>query len=230
MRDVTRIAIYYAPPAGTAFERFGASWLGWSAAQAVAVPHPPVPGLPVPVEDITATPRKYGFHGTLKPPFRLVADVGSAEVSAAAAGLAATIAPFEAPPLALRALGRFIALVPSVNCPRLADLAGRTVEALEPFRAPPDAAELARRRRTRLSPRQEANLLRWGYPYVMDEFRFHLTLTGALDREIRESVLAALDRPTRRFRSAPLPVREFCLFGEADDGYFRLLERHPLTG
>ena len=32
-----------------------------------------------------------------------------------------------------------------------------------------------------LTDRQEALLTQWGYPYVMEEFRFHITLTGALD-------------------------------------------------
>ena len=52
-----------------------------------------------------------------------------------------------------------------------------------PFARPPGAAELERRRKAGLSAAQEKMLLRWGYPYVLDEFRFHLTLTGRLQPE-----------------------------------------------
>lgn len=61
-----RFAIYYVPSKGHLAD-FGASWLGWDIVEARDVPQPDVPGL----RDITMKPRKYGFHGTLKPPFRL---------------------------------------------------------------------------------------------------------------------------------------------------------------
>jgi hypothetical protein len=94
-------------------------------------------------------------------------------------------APVTIPSLEVRRLGGFIAVVPTEPSAALADLAAATVAALDPFRAPPSEAELARRRKARLSDRQEALLMKWGYPYVMEEFRFHLTLTGRLDRRRR---------------------------------------------
>ena len=70
MPEYTRFAVYYAPEPG-AFADFTASWLGWDPVTASPRPYPQIPGLPRPVAEITDTPRKYGFHGTLKPPFRL---------------------------------------------------------------------------------------------------------------------------------------------------------------
>ena len=62
----TRYAIYYLPPAG-ALADFGARWLGWDVRRGAAAVQLDLPGL----RDATEAPRKYGFHGTLKPPFRL---------------------------------------------------------------------------------------------------------------------------------------------------------------
>ena len=59
-------------------------------------------------------------------------------------------------------------------------LADACVEQLDRFRAPPSDAELARRRRASLTPRQDAMLVRWGYPYVFDTWFFHMTLTRRL--------------------------------------------------
>lgn len=51
------------------------------------------------------------------------------------------------------------------------------------------AAGLARRRERPLSPQQEIYLARWGYPYVLEEFRFHWRANGhayGIGHEVRE--------------------------------------------
>src|SRR5438445_432365 len=45
---------------------------------------------------------------------------------------------------------------------------------------------------TGLSARQAELLARWGYPYVHDEFRFHMTLTGPIADDERPAFLASL--------------------------------------
>lgn len=226
MPDV-RYGIYYAPPQGSALARFGASWLGRDAEAGLVVPHPEVA---CDVARITATPRKYGFHGTLKPPFRLAEGQSEEALRAAIADLASGIAAFEAPPLELRRIGRFLAMVPSKPSQPLADLAGACVEGLDAFRAPPTPEETAKRQAAGLTPRQEHLLLRWGYPYVFDEFRFHLTLTGALDADEVATVADCLAPLTDPFRCDPMPVHEICLFQQIDGAPFRILHRYPLTG
>lgn len=230
MTSFRRYALFWAPPRGSVLARFGAGWLGWDAEVGELVAHPEVGALPASLAEITATPRRYGFHGTLKPPFRLVEGAGLPELDMAAAELAGRIAPFEAPPLEVAPIGAFVALVPSAPCPALDALAAACVRELDGFRAASDERELARRRAHRLTPRQEELLARWGYPYVLDQFRFHLTLTGALDRETGEAVCEALARLTAPLRAAPLPVSEFCIFGESETGHFRVIARHALTG
>lgn len=226
MDAYNRYSIFYAPGAGSDLARFGADWLGWDAETGHETAHPEIQG--VDVAAATSTPCKYGFHGTLKPPFRLARGTDRLGLEQAVAELAGKTPTFTMPVLELRRLGRFLALVPSAPSPALSSLAAACVQELDNFRAPADEAELTRRRKAGLTATQEVNLQRWGYPYVLDEFRFHLTLTGALsDPEEIETALGPLVAP---FTNDPMAVDQICLFGEATDGRFRILRRFPLTG
>jgi len=229
MEDYKRYAIYWAPEAGP-LARFAASWLGWDPETGAEVPHPEVPGLPAPVDALTATPRKYGFHGTLKAPFRLVEGATGAGLHAALAAFAARTAPVSLAGLHLARLGRFLALVPEGAAAPLARLAAAIVEEFEPFRAPLSPEDMLRRHADALPPRQRDLLGRYGYPYVMEEFRFHLTLTGPLEPQEAEAARAALEPVIAPLLPRPFPVRSICLFGEAGDGRFHALHRYALTG
>ncbi len=191
------------------------------------VTHPEISGLPV--SDITATPRKYGLHATIKPPFRLAEGRNEAELSDACATLCARLDPVTLQGLQITAMGRFLALCPMGDVHALNELAATCVETLDPFRAPATPDDLARRRANRLSDRQESNLLRWGYPYVMDQFRFHITLTGRLSVDDRDVVQSALTDYIAARLPAPIVISELALVGEADDGFFHLIHRYPLA-
>ena len=160
-----------------------AAWLGWDSVTGQSLAQPALDGLPRPVADMTAKPRKYGLHGTVKPPFRLADGTTEADLRSAVAETCARLSAVEVPALSVRRLGGFVAVVPTEPSPQLAAMAGPVVKELDAFRAPPTEAELAKRRKSGLTPRQEALLAKWGYPYVLDEFRFHITLTGKLGRE-----------------------------------------------
>lgn len=228
MTDYTRYAVYFAPPEGSTLARFGAGWLGWDAALGQAAPHPQC-GLDV--ASITATPRKYGFHGTLSAPLRLADGVALHQLEEAVGALAGSVAAFRAAPLMLKRIGAFLALVPSQRSEALNALHARCVEDLVAFRAQPGEAELAKRRANGLTPQQDALLLQWGYPYVLQEFRFHLTLSGRLDDATAQSTQAVLTELTAPFCATPFEVTEIALFAErAQDGQFEILHRHALSG
>lgn len=229
MNDYRRFAIYYAPDPG-AFADFGAAWLGWDAARGAEVAHPDVPGLPRGIAEITETPRKYGFHGTIKPPFRLADGTDAEGLHRAADALCARLAPVTLPGLGLHRLGGFLALTPLGDIGALGRLAGAVVTGLDRFRAPPTVAEIARRRPERLTARQRANLEAWGYPWVLDEFRFHMTLTGDLPGDGAAAVATALAPLITPLLPAPFRVDSLCLSGEAECGRFHLIHRYPLTG
>lgn len=229
MDGFTRYAIFYAPPPG-AFADFGAAWMGWDPRSGRRLAHPALPGLPVPVAEIVATPQKYGFHGTLKAPFRLADGFDVAELHNATEALASSLPPVLLDGLKLSRIGDFLALVPEGDTTVLALLAARVVEALDAFRAPPDAGELERRREAGLSPRQDALLHLWGYPYVMEEFRFHLTLSGRLPATVADQVEERLGPVLAKVLPRPFRIRDICLFGEGQDGRFHHLHRYALTG
>lgn len=220
----SRFAIYYLPPEG-ALADFGAAWLGWDAIRGREAVQPHVPGL----DDATMTPRKYGFHGTLKPPFRLAEGVTFDDLSTAVGAMARRTAPAEAEGLALTPLGRFLALTPVGDITGIARVAEVCVRALDAFRAPASEDELARRRKAGLNPAQEANLATWGYPYVMQEFRFHMTLTGRLPKAELEGWMSTL-RAHLPALPTPFPLDEVALVGQREDGRFELIQRYALTG
>jgi ribose 1,5-bisphosphokinase len=156
-----RYALYYAPAPGNVWAQFGADWLARADAR---LDHP----------------RRYGFHATLKAPFRLKPAASLAQLLDALEQFTRAQSVLRVPRLCVARLDDFLALVPPVHEPRLDALAAQCVKRFDRFRAPLNAAELDRRRREPLTQRQEALLARWGYPQVLDEFRFHLSLTGPL--------------------------------------------------
>ena len=222
-----RHAIYFAPPAGSPLAAFGAAWLGWDAATGAVPAHQHWPDLPHDRAALTEAPRRYGFHATLKPPFRLAPDTTPEALDAATAALARTHPSFTLT-LRVAALGPFLALLADAP-PELSALADACVTTLDRFRAPPAPEELARRQATGLDSVEAANLARWGYPYVLDRFLFHMTLTGPLPASERPALQSALADTLAPLLAAPVPVTEICRFSEAADGRFRLVRRFPLA-
>ena len=229
MTDFRRYAVYYAPRDG-AFAGAVAGWLGRDAVAGRAVAQPALAGLPLPVADLTAEPRRYGFHGTIKAPFRLAEGVGFGDLQAEVAALAATLHPVVMPGLVLAALTGFVALLPDGDEAGLLELGAEVVTRLDRLRAELTEAEVARRNPGRLTARQRELLGRWGYPYVMEEFRFHLTLTGHLQAADVAAVIAVLGPWLAPVLPRPFVIEDLCLFGEDAAGRFHLLSRHALTG
>ena len=110
MTDYARYAIFAVPEG--AFFRAGSDWLGWDSEMGAEVAHPDVDGLPGSVAEITATPRKYGFHGTIKPPFRLMEGTRREDLEGALAAFCTVRPVVEIPRLVIRRLGGFVACVP----------------------------------------------------------------------------------------------------------------------
>ena len=218
-----RAAVYWAPEIADPLHALGSAWLGRDAETGAPCRQPE--GL----AEITADARGYGLHATLKPPFHLARGWEALRVDVAA--LAARTPAFALPPLALRDLKGFLALRETAPCPALHALADACVRELDSHRAPPSEAELERRRRAKLTARHEANLQAWGYPYVLEDWQFHVTLT----RRLTDAERAAIEpRAIAHFAaSAALPrmVTELCLFTQAAPGApFLIAERFALKG
>jgi putative phosphonate metabolism protein len=225
MDKMKRYAIYYAPEAGP-FATAAAKWLGWDPELGAVVTQPEVG---VDLVDLTNDPRKYGFHGTIKAPFRMADGMGRDALSDALSALAANLKPVEMPGLELVALDGFLALVPQGDTSNLLALAAQVVERLGHLRAPLTEAEIARRRPERLTSRQRALLDQFGYPYVMEEFRFHLTLSRRLTAAENAALMPRASTYFAPHLPKPVRISTLCLFGEAMDGRFHLLHRYPLA-
>jgi hypothetical protein len=149
-------------------------------------------------------------------------------------GLAAALALFASettplPPIAMHvaSIGGFLAIVPREPSARLRRLADLAVERFDRFRASPSTADLARRRHMTLSPRQEEYLARWGYPYVFDEFRFHMTLTGRLPEADRARIGAHLTELLAPALAVPVALGLSLFEQPTRDVPFRLARRFP---
>ncbi len=218
-----RYAVYFVPRRETPLGSFGARWLAGDGDLA---------GLdPSLHRRITAKPRGYGYHATLKAPFRLAGrqtEEALIEALVSFADARPSPRPFD---LALRDISGFLALVPAGAAADVAALAQACVEAFEPFRAAPSDEELARRRAGGLTERQEANLLRWGYPYVAEDFRFHMTLTDRLTQEERQAVEPVLAGLVQPLIETPLKIDAISLVKQDEpQADFAALRRFALTG
>lgn len=224
-----RAALYWAPSPKDPLHAAGSAWLGRDAETGATLPQPAVPGLPA----ITADARGYGLHATLKPPFRLATSY--AALLADAERFAARMAPFDLPPLAVMDLKGFLALRETAPCPALRGLTDGAVAALDAHRAAPTEDELARRRKAGLSSRQEAMLARWGYPYLEEDWQFHVTLTRRLTPAesgvIRPAAEAHFAQVAHGIAGRDRRVEAVCLFTQAAPGApFLVAERLPLGG
>lgn len=222
-----RYAIFYTPVEPD-FAAFGASWLGWDSAGGRHVPHPDLADLDV--SELTETPRKYGFHATLKAPFRLADGVRENDLIAAADGFAAAHAPVTLEGLKLQFRHGFLALRPRGVESELRDLAGAVVRAFDPLRAPLSEADIARRRKARLSARQDAQMLQWGYPFVFEDFHFHMTLSGRLDDARAQQAMPILQALVTPVLPRPFELDAVTVMGEDGDGLFHQLHRATLAG
>lgn len=227
-----RYAIYYAPRSNLPLAQFARSWLGRDPESGALCRQPDLSNITSSrLAELTADPRHYGFHGTLKPPFTLAPGTSHDDFMAAVSAFAAAQPAIQLGGISLEQIGRFVALVPSSPSTALNDLAADSVKDFDHFRASPSSEDLARRRAAGLSPRQDAYLVRWGYPYVLEEFRFHLTLTGSLDEPERAMLTRILDDMTAPFRAAPLRIEDLVIFTQEErTAPFRVSARIPLAG
>ena len=176
-----RHAAYYAPPQDQLLAELGAQWLGRCALTRRAVDMPQLAEMSATAfRQHTAAASRYGWHATMKAPFTLKTGLAVDAIPEAFTNFVQSHAAITLPPLVLRNMGDYLALVPREPSDALQALAFDCVRALHPLAQPLTAQQLAQRRQTPLSPAQDAMLLEWGYPFVGAEFQWHMTLTGSL--------------------------------------------------
>ncbi|NKN35775.1 DUF1045 domain-containing protein [Agrobacterium sp. a22-2] len=225
-----RYAISFTTPAGDPLSFAAASWLGRSVYSGEPVDHPAIRGLGLhEIAFHTALPRRYGFHATLKAPFRMDPERAEASLLRDMMRFAGTLEPFDLPKLEVARLGDFFGLMPTMPCPSLDYLAAAVVQEFDAYRAPLTEAEIERMAPERLTAPQFANLYRWGHPYAMDEFRFHMPLTGPLSGRDVERFGTALKDYFGPLLSERVTVNNLALFFEREPGApFQVHSLHPM--
>lgn len=220
-----RYAIFYTPPAGP-FADLMAAWLGWNSASGQTIAPPVVAGLDV--AKLTARPRKYGFHATMKAPFHLVRTATHQALIDALETFTHRHAPVKLGAIELNAVNGFLALRPLSEPTALRELAAEVVTKLDGFRAPLTPDDIARRRRSRLTARQDQQMLNWGYPFVFDDFQFHMTLTGQLRRNAEKTTLEQVHGLIAPALPSELQIDALTLMGQDATGMFHQICRMPL--
>ncbi len=226
---IVRYALYVAPPEDHPLSDSARTWLGRDAFTGATLSPPALDRIDADSWRLwTADPRRYGFHATIKAPFRLKDGQDKAGLLAAFDTFCRNQNPFRIK-LALAAIGPFFALIEAEKSEALAQFAAAVVTGFEPFRAPLSEADYARRRPERLSDRERALLDLWGYPYVFDQFQFHMSLTGPVPQERQDDVYAALKGHFDAFIGKDLAISHLALFEEPEPGAdFRVLAIRPL--
>lgn len=216
-----RYAVYFAPPTDSAWWEAGSRWLGRNAATDTPLEQPRFGGLAIePQRQLTAEPRRYGWHATLKAPFALSEGVDLDDLRESLGGLAASFSAFDIPTLKVTKLGRFLALCPEVNSAAIDSVASACVTQLDKLAAPLLSDELERhRRKGSLSTQEDDLLVRWGYPYVLDRYRFHLSLTGNL-QGVDDGMVQRLEQAAQVWFDAlpPCAFDGLSLFAEPSKG------------
>jgi putative phosphonate metabolism protein len=232
MTQYPRYAIYYAPAPGSDLDCFGSHLLGYDAFSGASLPLPEsiTPAVPDWFE-LTRDPRKYGFHATLKAPLSLAPDRSEAELLAACETFCTTARAIPVFKPVVSLIGDFIAVVPEGPPDTLYALAADCVRAFDGFRAPLTTEDRSRRNPSRLTPRQVDHLDRWGYPYVMEDFQFHMTLTGRLAADRQITILPILQRRFAEIDLEILSIDSIALFRQdSADARFRIVRRYALNG
>ena len=227
-----RYAVYYAPATQSPLWRLASRWLGRDAATGTRCVQPATSGItPDQMWQFTQSARRYGFHATLKPPMRLRDGIDAASLKDALDAFARNTAPVDLGLIEVDTIGGFLALVPRMQDDDVTRFAADCVREFDIFRAPPTEEEIERRRSAGLTERQRELLEAYGYPYVMEEFRLHLTLSDRLDRPDRDALKAGAAEWFGPVREERLVLDRVCLFREPEpDKPFERLADFPLTG
>ncbi|MBB6259523.1 putative phosphonate metabolism protein [Paenochrobactrum gallinarii] len=226
-----RYAIYFTPSSTDALLKIANNWLGRNAFTGEAVRRPAISGLSVEeLDKMTVSARRYGFHATIKAPFYLAPDYKEDDLLRALMHFASSLAPVTLPRLKITSISSCFALMLKEPVPALQQLANDTVTALDKFRAPLSEQDFARRNPQSLAPAQLRNLQQWGYPYVFDEFRFHMTLTDKIEEQDRPKIAGILDNFFAPVLTDSVEINNLALFVEPEPGApFEVHSLHPLA-
>tara|TARA_A100000164_G_scaffold283879_1_gene256514 strand:+ start:1076 stop:1783 length:708 start_codon:yes stop_codon:yes gene_type:complete len=229
-KNYKRYAIYYVPTENPELDLFGKCWLGWDPYKGVETTKSDLSKLPSfkKFSSLVLTPKQYGFHGTIKAPFRLKNEYTYNDLENKVREISKQIQSFHLDKLVIKKLGNFIALTPSKNL-KVNDVSNKFVEGLDFLRDDLSEDEIKKRNPHKLSFNQKKKLFKWGYPYVFNEFKFHLTLTGKLRIEEIDNVYKYLQTILKSVNLRKIHFKSICIFGQKTDEKFYFIKKINFT-
>ncbi len=215
-----RYAIYWTPQVHSGLASFGERWFG-PAAETFGL-DPDLAGRAV------RNPARYGLHATLKAPFRLRGDLDEAALQQALDAFCAVRSAPSGGALVLASFQNYLGLVLRERTASIDWLAAECVTHFDRFRAPLDDTDRDRRAESSFTPVEREFFESFGYPYVLSQFRFHISLAGPLGPPELMKVSAALAPQLAESMTEPFEIEGITLLGERGDGHFESLSRHRL--
>lgn len=214
-----RYAVYHTPEPTAPLSIAASAWFGRDAfGRPATVQELPSGWSKERHAELVREPRRYGFHATVKAPFALADNATEQELLDAFSALTMSHEDIVIPSLVLCQVDGFFALVPEELNDMLNEFAGQIVRAFDRFRAPLTHSDIERRNPERLNGRQRAHLERWGYPFVFEEFFFHMTLTGRVNDGEASEVRDILEKHFSAFLGKPHTVSTIAIFVEPEPG------------
>lgn len=225
-----RYALSYVPEKGSLLADFGRTWLGRDIDSSEFYEQPSIEGVtPERLSELTHWRRSDGLHGILKPPFQINPSSSLDGFLDTARLFSKFLKPVEIPQLEVNVIGKFIALTPTISSRELVDLASECVRIFEGFRQPVMIDMDRRYRKDKLTVYQNRMLKHWGYPYVMEEFRFFIPLTDRIeDDQERDACIDAITTLSKPAIRNPVRIQELTIMGqESRKDPMRIVERIP---
>ena len=237
MKKYSRYAIYYAPPKESSLEEFGRYWFGWDPLNAKLINNKHrinylnrfgIKNL-INIDKNVLIPKKYGFHGTLIPPFKLNKNYSTNTLFKKTEEIAKKFKKFKFYKFKLKKINNFYAFVQNKKNNNINKLSNRLVRELFKFRSPLTKKEIDRRNPSKLSKLQLNILYKWGYPYIMSEFNFHMTLASEVTGNKLYFELKKIEKNKEIILNEINNFDKIYIFGENQNGMFENLENFSLS-
>jgi hypothetical protein len=237
MKKYSRYAIYYAPPKESSLEEFGRYWFGWDPLNAKLINNKRrinylnrfgIKNL-INIDKNVLIAKKYGFHGTLIPPFKLNKNYSTNTLFKKTEEIAKKLKKFKFYKFKLKKINNFYAFVQNKKNNNINKLSNRLVRELFKFRSPLTKKEIDRRNPSKLSKLQLNILYKWGYPYLMSEFNFHMTLASEVTGNKLYLELKKIERNKEIILNEINNFDKIYIFGENQKGMFENLENFSLS-
>ena len=225
-QNYERYAIYYAPLENSELDIFGKCWLGWDPYKGSQTTKSDFSKLPdfEKFSKFVVAPKQYGFHGTIKAPFRLKDGFTYNDLENQVGEISKQIHSFYLDQLIIKKLGNFIGLIPTNNL-KVNAVSNKFVKELDYLRDELSESEIKKRKPHKLTSNQKQLLFKWGYPYVFNEFKFHLTLTSKLNNVEIDDVFKSLQNILKQVNLSKINFNNICIFGQKSDEKFYFIKR-----